>query len=314
MKLAEATETSEGRLASLANLAGKWTTYSALGTFLLYLFGYLALRFQLSTYGVATNLDVFDEKYMFAGSRFLVYLVSAVPNVLLIVFVLMAVGYLPYKLIPAAGQERLRRWGTSLAAHPTGVALAGTLLAVAFIQLVQRQCFVFGNLLLARELPRYAWINGILLTGDANLSLYFSGLVGGTLLSGAFLWMACQQAHTTAVAKMLVGLLFFLVGVEFLLLPVNYGILIASQQLPRVSEISGDEKEQPGQQTWLVWESKEVLTYFVQEGARGKRAIISVPRKEAKIRVVGYDRIFRVLFGNQESGPQQVSREGGNRE
>ena len=52
----------------LGSLAGKWTAYAALGSSLLYLLGYLTLRFQLSTYGVATNLDIFDEKYLFAAA------------------------------------------------------------------------------------------------------------------------------------------------------------------------------------------------------------------------------------------------------
>ena len=64
----------------LGTVAGKWTSYAGFGTFLLYLFGYLTLRFQLNTYGVATNLDVFDEKYLFAGCRFLVYLGMTLPN------------------------------------------------------------------------------------------------------------------------------------------------------------------------------------------------------------------------------------------
>ncbi len=83
----------------LGSVAGKWTAYAAFGSFLLYLLGYLTLRFQLTTYGVATNLDLFDEKYLFAGCRFLVYLVSAVPNILIILLALAAIGYLPYKLV-----------------------------------------------------------------------------------------------------------------------------------------------------------------------------------------------------------------------
>ena len=46
--------------AKLGSLASKWTAFTALGSFLLYLLGYLTLRFQLSAYGVATNLDLFD--------------------------------------------------------------------------------------------------------------------------------------------------------------------------------------------------------------------------------------------------------------
>jgi len=299
----EPDDTSLGRLGTLA---GKWTVYSAFGTFLLYLFGYLALRFQLSAYGVATSLDAFDEKYMFAGSRFLVFLVSSVPNVLVIVFAIIAIGYLPFKLIPASAKTKLQRWGASWILQPARLPLAGTLLALMFIQLVLRKCFVFGNLLLAKELPPYEWISGVLLTGRSNLTLYFSGLVGGTLISGALLWMAWRQTSATSLSKALVGLLLFLVGVEFLLLPVNYGVLIDSQFLRRVSEVSGEEKPQPGQESWLVWESKDALTYFVREGAEGKRSIITVPRKETKIKVVAYDRIFRVLFGDRKSASPNV--------
>src|SRR5580693_9178177 len=86
----------------LGSLVGKWAAYAAFGSFLLYLLGYLTLRFQLSAYGVATNLDIFDEKYLFAGCRFLVYLVSSVPNILIVVLLLAAVGYVPYRLMPSA--------------------------------------------------------------------------------------------------------------------------------------------------------------------------------------------------------------------
>src|SRR5579864_2056477 len=101
----------------LGNFAGKWTGYAAFGSFLLYLVGYLTLRFQLSTYGVATNLDVFDEKYLFAGCRFVVYLVSAVPNILIIVLLLAAISYFPYQLVPHSLKDRagkaMRIWCSS---------------------------------------------------------------------------------------------------------------------------------------------------------------------------------------------------------
>jgi len=304
-------EPDDASLGKLGTLAGKWTAYSAFGTFLLYLFGYLALRFQLSVYGVATSLDAFDEKYMFAGSRFFVFLVSSVPNVLLIVFFLIAIFYLHYKLVPASAKARLKVWGATWISHPARLPFAGTLLALMLIQLVLRKCFVFGNLLLAKGLPRNEWINGVLLTGSGNQSLYFSGLVGGTLISGALLLMAWRQPAATPLSKVLVGLLFFLMSVEVLLLPVNYGILIASQLLPRVTEIGAEEKPQFGQRNWLLWESKDDLTYFVQEGVDGKRSIITVPRKDADIKVVAYDRIFCVLFGDGKSASQQVSQEDG---
>src|SRR5712691_2924325 len=206
----------------LGSLAGKWTAYGAFGSFLLYLLGYLTLRFQLSTYGVATNLDIFDEKYLFAGCRFVVYLVSAVPNILIIFLVLAAIGYLPYRLAPMSLKNRMKRWASSWCAEPLHLPRLGVVLAVALIQFVLRKCFVFGNLLLRKELPD-EWSSSVLLASDGKLSLYFSGLVAGTLLTGAILlYVLHRGTATTAVSRFWLGILVFLFAVEFLFLPVNY--------------------------------------------------------------------------------------------
>ncbi len=288
----------------LGSLAGKWTAYAAVGSFLLYLLGYLTLRFQLSTYGVAADLDIFDEKYLFAGCRFVVYLVSAVPNILIIVLVLAAIGYVPYKLVPVSLKDRMKRWVSSWCAPPLHLPLLGVVLAVALIQFVMRKCFAFGNLLLRKQLPD-EWSSSVLLASDGKLSLYFSGLVAGALLTGAILLFVQHRATaTTAASRFWTGLLVFLFAVEFLLLPVNYGVLIATQQLPRVAELSAVEKPPAGERDWLLWDSKDAFTYFIRDG-QDQRTIITVPRKDATVRIVAYDDIFCVLFGgnNVQSRP-----------
>jgi len=279
----------------LGGLAGKWTAYAAFGSFLLYLLGYLTLRFQLTAYGVATNLDLFDEKYLFAGCRFLVYLVSAVPNVLILVLLLAAIGYLPYRLTPARIKDGVNRWTSAWCAAPLHLPLLGVVLAVAMIQFVLRKCFAFGNVLLRHQLPD-EWLSSVLLTSDAKLSLYFSGLVAGTLLTGAILlYILRRETATTPASRFWLGILVFLFAVEFLLLPVNYGVLISTQQLPRVAEISG-EPASPAQTAWLLWDSKDVVIYFVRD-SNDQRVIFTLPRKDAKVRIDAYDDIFCVLFG-----------------
>jgi hypothetical protein len=165
----------------VGNFAGKWTAYAAFGSFLLYLIGYLTLRFQLSTYGVATDLDLFDEKYLFAGCRFLVYLVSSVPSILIVALVVAALGYAPWRLTPLPVRESVRRWFAEWCAKPLRLPVLGIVFAVLFIQLVMRRCFAFGNLLLQKRLPD-EWISSVLLSSDGKLTLYFSGLAAGTLL------------------------------------------------------------------------------------------------------------------------------------
>ncbi len=124
--------------------------------------------------------------------------------------------------------------------------LLGVVLAVAMVQFVLRRCFAFGNLLLRKQLPD-EWLSAMLLASDGKLSLYFSGLVAGTLLTGCILLYVLRRGTaTTAASRFWLGVLVFLFAVEFLLLPVNYGVLISTQQLPRVAGISG-EPAAPGQ-------------------------------------------------------------------
>jgi hypothetical protein len=177
------------------------------------------------------------------------------------------------------------------------------------IQMVFRKCFVFGNLLLAPKLPEYEWINGILLGTPSERSFYFSGLVAGTLLTGLLLFLSTSDTSATSASRRIAGLLVFLVALEFLLLPVNYGILITSQELPRVSDVGNDSTMAPGERSWLVWETKGALTYLVESTPGGERALISVPRKEARIKITAYDNIFRVLFAPAATAP--VSPRGG---
>jgi hypothetical protein len=288
----------------LGALAGKWIAYAAFWSFLLYLLGYLTLRFQLSTYGVASDLDIFDEKYVFAGCRFLVYLVSAVPNILIMIMVLALLGYIPYLLVPTSLKERIGKWLSSWCAGPLHLPLLGVVFAVILIQFVLRKCFAFGNLLLRKQLPD-EWISSVLLASEGKLALYFSGLLAGTLLTGGVLVYVLQRGTATTVASRLwLGLLVFLFAVEFLLLPVNYGVLISTQQLPRVAELTSTEKPAQGQRNWLLWDTKDTATFFVQ-GSQDERMIVLVPKKDAKVRVVAYDDIFCVLFGRNglESRP-----------
>jgi hypothetical protein len=256
---------------------------------------------------VATNLDLFDEKYLFAGNRFLVYFVSSVPNLLIILLLLTAIGYLPFKLLPASVKSRAGRRVADWASKPIRLPLLGTIFAIIFIQFILRKCFEFGNLLLQNQLP-YGWISSVLLTSDARLSLYFSALVAGTLLCGTIAWyVAARGTATTYFSRLLLAILIFLVAVEFLLLPVNDGVLISTQQLPRITELSGDEHLQAGQRGWVIWDSKDALTYFIY-GPQDARMLLTLPRKDAKIKIVAYDDIFCVLFSANHSNTRPCPR------
>lgn len=277
--------------AKLDDLAGKWPGYTALGTFLLYLFGYLALRFQLYAYGVSTNLDAFDEKYFFAGCRFLVFLAMTITSLLLILAVIALPLSVAYRLIPATlrsrGAARLASW----LKRPYPLRVVACLLPLVLIQFVFRQCVLLSNMLLRDRPPDY-WISSILLAGDFAQAMYFAALVLGAVLSVAVLARVLYTAAPVAgLAPALTSLAIFLVAVEFLLLPVNYGILIGSSSLPRVSQVENQTKPATGSSAWLVWETKDDLTYLVCEN--NTRTMVSIPKKENRVAIVGYDAIFQ---------------------
>jgi len=119
--------------------------------------------------------------------------------------------------------------------------------------------------------------------------------------TGILLCVLRPRAETTIASKSLVGVLAFLVSVECLLLPVNYGVLISTQQLPRVTELGGDGRLPEGSRIWLVWESKDALTYFVRDPS-DQRMLITVPRKDTSIRIVAYDDVFCELFAANPAG------------
>jgi len=273
-------------------LGADWAKYSVVGSFVLYLFGYLSLRFHLSAFGVSTDLAVLDERYLFNGARFLVYAVSAIPSIVLLALPFVVVVWLVHRITPTQHRNRLRNTlGT-----PSALTISGILLSVSAIQFVMRQCFYFSDLLLAPALPAQpAWLVSILLD-DQLMPVYFTVLVAFTLASSCLLWLS-KSHHPSATLRTGRALLGLLTAVEFLLLPINFGILVADQSVPRVAAVRS-EPLATGEEAWLIWEGKDYVTFLVRHAQAGKRSLLSIPRADIKqIEVVSIDPILRTLFG-----------------
>ena len=303
-------------------LAGSWTAYTAVGSFALYVLGYLSLRFHLTALGVGTDLAVLDERYLFTGARFLVFFVTAVPKVALLALAVAAVlgglSWAVLAVLPASLGDRLRNWtdgrGEKIKtwwAQPGRLALAGIVLSVVMIQTVMIQCVGFANLLVADRLPEPAWLHPLLLPGMPGSraalirTLHFPALVAGALAGAWLLWAAQSVDQPTALSRFFTALLAFLVAVQVLLLPVNYGVLYVDKTLPRVADLGGKETLEPGQTAWLIWEGKEGVTYLVRDGrsdVHHPRALTTLLKKDVtRTAIVGYDDIFCKLFGSAQS-------------
>ncbi len=277
----------------IKSVGGDWSKYTVVGSFLLYVVGYLALRFHLTAIGIGTDLAVLDERYLFTGARFLVYLVSSVPNIVLAGLPLAALAWGVHRLLP----EGARAGVCASVLRPARLTLLGILFAVLMIQFVMRQCFFLSDLLLARSLPAEpAWLVELMLDGRL-MPLYFSGLVAGCTVPIAILWALRNAPVTGSGDAFGRGLLAFLAAVQVLLLPINYGVLIADKTLARVAWL-GDRALREGEEAWLVWEGKEGVTFLVRDGALKRRSLLTLQRsKVEKLEIVGFDRILPTLFG-----------------
>jgi hypothetical protein len=273
-------------------LGGDWAKYSVVGSFLLYVIGYLVLRFHLTAIGIATDLAVLDERYLFSGARFIVYCVAALPNIILVALPLLLVAWVVCRWLP----PRVREAARTRFAAPGGLIAFGIVFSVCTIQFVMRQCFFFGDLLLSPALPADpAWLSQLLLN-DQLMPLYFSALVAATCLPLAILWASRAPSPGTPTHKFGRSLLAVLAAVQVLLLPVNYGVLVVDKSMPRVAAL-GDEQLAAGDEAWLVWEGKDGVTYLIRRVAQKRRSLLTLPRSEVKrIEVVGFDRILPKLF------------------
>jgi hypothetical protein len=301
-------------------LGSHWTSYTVLGSFVLYVLGYLTLRFHLTTLGIAADLSVLDERYLFTGARFLIYLISSVPSLIFLIVLLIAPFYLLFRVLPLSFRAKLGGFfstqGTGLLSWwllPNRLVLTGILFSLLLIQLVMRQCFLLSNLLLAGELPADpSWFRELLLAQtDGPMALYFSALLAGVMLSLGIFYTLNKQPNTTSSALFLTSLLRFLLFVQLLLIPVNYGILVVDKSMPRVTGLEAPGTLQANEQAWLVWEGNEGKTFLLRKQQAGKynKSLITLPRVAVKnLEITGYDRIFEVLFG-ATTAPQSTEKE-----
>lgn len=277
-------------------LATGWAGYSAFGSFLLYLVGYLVTRFELTMLGIGTNLDVLEERYFFAGAKFAVYLLATIPTLVFLLLLPASVAWLILHVLPARARSACVSRVHSM--RPATFYVAGIVFAVIVIQFIARQCFVFNNLLLATTLPGPPWLQAVLLDDQGALEAsFFAGLLGATAVTAAFLLAGRTRTAKNGKARPLEALLALLLAIQALLLPINYSILIAYKTFPRVSETNAAAA---GQTAWLIWENNGTASFLVASAAalQSDRALVTINRKESKDkdRIVAYDPVLRILF------------------
>jgi hypothetical protein len=282
---------------SLAARLKDFSAYTAVGSFLLYLFGYLALRFHITALGVVTDLNVFDERYLFAGAKFFVMLGFCLPFLALIgVPAALLVRFLSRRLPPHARKrvsDTLRR--------PAILLWFSLLLALLVIQIRMNACLSLANLPFATRPPEPAWLGELLRTHDTiDLTAFFAELL---LYAAVVCWpviAASRLPLPSGGLKTLFAAASVLAVLTVLLVPVNFGLVVMPYQMARTVG-TGKTPLAPGQQAWLLWEGKEWMNFLTRSAAGV--SVVAIPVKEIdRIEVKGSDSLFDVLYGNAGGG------------
>ena len=276
--------------------AGAWTGFAAMGSFMLYLAGYLALRFHLTVFGIATDLSVFDERYLFSGARFLVYLVSSLSTILMVGAATAGLGWLASRAVPGPLRGRLG----NMALSPGAAVVLGIAVSMIAIQVFMKKAYFLVDLLLALRLPTEgegAWLLAMLMgTSPMPLVYYFDLLVASCLLPIAILVWLFKRADLPQSVVFGRFILALLVSIQMLLLPINFGTLIADMTLARVAA-AGSRAALPGETIWLAWEGSSSVTFLIANANTKRRSLLTQPRdKVGSIEIIGTDAIIPTLF------------------
>ena len=202
---------------------------TATGSFLLYLAGYLSLRFHMTVLGVTTDLSLLDERYLFAGARFLVFFASCIPYIAIGATLLAGAGVLTWKALPG-------RW-RAFWSRPLPMLVAGIVVAVA-ATVVMRSCVALtgAGLPFATTL-RPHWVERVLRGSDELKSLYFVGLALGAAIPWAIVAAAIRIGLTSTLERVLAVAVAVLAATLVLLLPVNHGTMLMPYEARRTSAI-----------------------------------------------------------------------------
>ena len=269
-------------LGVFGQIVTKWSAYGVVASSLVYALGYLSMRFKLTALGLVTDLDVLDERYLFEGFKFLIFVASSVPIVVLIALPIAGLLWLLQRLRPGSWTAVHAWWR-----RRTGPLVASICISVLTIQLVMRQCFRFDNLLLRPEWPGPAWFGTLLTSGhDLATQSFFAALLAGTALPAAGLFACAEWGRANRGQRALSGVLAFLVVVQMILLPVNYGVLTSGRGLARLAALP--DAAPPESRGWLVWEAKDITLLLVRDG-EAPRLVTFARDKAPAIQVSGYD-------------------------
>ena len=267
---------------------------AGIGSFSLYLFGYLALRARLTALGIQTDLDFVDERYLSEGANFFLYSTSVLTNLLLIIIflgVLVSLIYLIVKFICRIifniEHEDLLKFLTSFKPwknlNESHLALLGVVISVFTIQILSKKAFNYSNVLLTPIEFNDFHMSKIYME-KFDIYTYFHLLVVLNFLVAILFFASRSSISKSKIHSNISILLVLLLAMQTLFLPINYGVLVrAGTNLPRITEMISGNRQVIDKPAWLAWEGAQSFTLLVEDVADfpgNQRAFITVDKKD----------------------------------
>jgi len=287
----------------LKMIASNWTSYTLLGSFILYLTGYLSLRFHMSVFGLGTDISVFDERYFFTGVNFFIYIISSIPILILIGIIV----YFPIKIIIKLFKRFIDSFFPSWTIDAHFILLIGIVCSTIFIQFFMRKCFLLTNVLVSNnieQIEKEKWLIHILNQDDLFWSnFYFPLLLIGLILSFIIWWNIQKTVSSSQEFFWFKHLLSFLIVSQFLFLPINYGALIMSQTAPRVATPKVLKNNQDKLEFWLVWEGEKGVTYLKRNLLKkDEKSLLTLNKKDVNHEeILCYDNLLKIILNKEKS-------------
>jgi len=291
----------------------KWAPLITMGSVVLYFFGYLTLRFHLCSMNVTSDYQFIDERYLFAGVNFFLYLFLSIPIVVLLIFILICIVYIfcasnkillkiIAKLLPKNAQFYIQaKWENSVSYlfGPLPLLCTIILLTFLFIQIVMRKVLLIKNISFLNSLPDDGLSGNLIhlmMNSQNSSNNYFMGLIivtGLTMTS----WFYFKQIQFTQIKlKILHIFLGILILIQIILLPVSYGILINEKELPRISK-NNFLPLKTTENAWLIWEGNKYMNFLVKDSQTNQTKVLTVPRDTIKqLSVEGTDCVFGLVY------------------
>lgn len=275
---------------ALSDLGKTWAGIAALATIVLYALGYLSLRSHHTALGIDADLGVFDDRYPFAGARFLVFALA-----------LLATWAIPLLMLAAVWHSvrRLRRPRRLSLPDWLGAGLRLVLLALlAFATVRFSHVLLIHDLLLDQHTPPRSWAAGKLvcwldLDEDGRyLILSFQLLL---LLSALTIAWAWHEGRQPSPARRWLGLLLWLLAVvDLMLLPIYHGTFFVGTIARRLEHAPAGVDGLAGD-VWLIYRGDAEAVLFARDHARTPQLITIDTAKLDGQPLVGVANISKLL-------------------